>query len=62
MRVSDDQIRVSDIIILAIHKEDNVSDLGSKPCGLAEYARFFMVLCRYVAGIIANKRDTTTFT
>ena len=54
--------RDGSIIVTAIHKEDNVSDLGSKPCGPAELGRFLLILCGYVAWAYTHHRDTITFT
>ena len=48
--------------IRAIHTEDNVSDLGSKPCGPTEMKRFLRVLCGYEKWEIKNDRPTITFT
>ena len=50
------------IQVCAIHTKDNVSDIGSKPCGPEEYALFLMVLCGYEKWIIHYPRDTMTFT
>ena len=50
------------IQILGVHTGDNVADLGSKPCGPAEYAKFLMVLCGYVKWIIKNPRQTMPLT
>lgn len=50
------------IVIIAIHTDDNVSDLGSKPAGPAEYERFLLVMCGYKKWIIQHPRDTMTFT
>ena len=50
------------IQICAIHTKDNVSDIGSKPCGPEEHRLFLMVLCGYKKWIIHYPRDTMTFT
>ena len=50
------------IIVLGVHTKDNVSDLGSKPCGLAEYELFLRVMCGYEKWIIHFPIPTITFT
>ena len=50
------------ISVRGIHTHDNVSDLGSKPCGPEEYSRFLMVLCGYEKWVIKHPRDTMSLT
>ena len=50
------------ISIRSVHTEDNVSDLGSKPCGPVEYSRFLNVLCGIVRWVIKFPRETMSFT
>ena len=54
--------REGSIEILGVHTTDNVSDLGSKPCGPTELERFLLVLCGYRKWCIHTPRDTITFT
>ena len=49
-------------LLYTIHTKDNISDIGSKPCGPEEYTLFLMVLCGYEKWIIHYPRDTMTFT
>ena len=54
--------REGTIKILGIHTHDNVSDLGSKPCGPEEFSRFLLVLCGYEDWVIKFPRETMSFT
>ena len=54
--------REGHVRVEAIHTHGNVSDLGSKPCGPEEYARFLNVLCGYEIWKIKYHREAMTFT
>ena len=42
--------------------KDNISDIGSKPCGEEEFDSFYPVLCGREKWVIKFPRDTMTFT
>ena len=48
------------IKVLGIDTKDILADLGSKPCGPDEYARFLMVICGYRSWKIMYPRETMT--
>ena len=50
------------IKVLAVHTKDNISDIGSKPCGEDEFINFYPVLCGREKWVIKIPRDTMTFT
>ena len=54
--------RDGSIVVTAIHTEDNISDLGSQPCGPAELGCFLLILCGYVAWVFTHHRGTISFT
>ena len=54
--------KMGHVIVLAIHTKDNISDIGSKPCGEEEFINFYPVLCGRVKWVIKFHRNTMTFT
>ena len=46
--------------MVGIDTKDILADLGSKPCGPDEYARFLMVICGYKSWKIMYPRETMT--
>ena len=52
--------RTGYLIALAIHTKDNISDIGSQPCGEDEFAVFYPVLCGREKWVIKLPRITPT--
>ena len=49
------------IIIKWIDTRDNISDLGSKPCGPEEYRRFLMIMMGFAKWVIRFPQPTEDF-